>query len=241
MKQLVGTCAPGSSPFTLLSLRFHCAFASLSPRSHLDFKGGGYPWRCCSSFEHLCGLRPWPALLCGSLALPVLGGCLGSSLVAAWLVLFTRPSRRCFRAGTSELGRRLTPPPPSLALRLAPRFLVSFVLSCSLSHGQDFEPRMHVADSDFRELTRGKALNEAGELGPEVFEQIIREQIRLYTQVRFRPSGSVHRSSRPPHPVAPQGRASRPGPGQRVVRSVAGRSGRHLAQQLVLRPVPFFA
>ena len=41
---------------------------------------------------------------------------------------------------------------------------------------------MHVADSDFRELTRGKDLSESGDMGPEVFEQIMREQIRLYTQ-----------------------------------------------------------
>ena len=44
---------------------------------------------------------------------------------------------------------------------------------------------MHVADSDFRELTRGKELTESGDMGPEVFEQIIRDQIRLYTQVLF--------------------------------------------------------
>jgi hypothetical protein len=49
---------------------------------------------------------------------------------------------------------------------------------------QDFEPRMHVADSDFRELTKNKALDENGDIGPQAFEQIIREQIRLYTQAR---------------------------------------------------------
>ena len=42
---------------------------------------------------------------------------------------------------------------------------------------------MHVADSDFRELTKGKKLTSNGDMNPEVFEQIMREQIRLYTQV----------------------------------------------------------
>ena len=49
---------------------------------------------------------------------------------------------------------------------------------------QDFTPHIHMAESDFMAITRNGALcDDTGGLGPVEFEAVMRDQIRLYTQV----------------------------------------------------------
>jgi hypothetical protein len=48
---------------------------------------------------------------------------------------------------------------------------------------QDFNPKIHVADSDFRELTSDGKLCRNGDILLPEFEMMIRDQIRRYTQV----------------------------------------------------------
>ena len=55
----------------------------------------------------------------------------------------------------------------------------------SFSCDQDVEPPIFVSDSDFLAFTRGGTLcGPDGQLGPAEFETVMREQIRLYVQVR---------------------------------------------------------
>ena len=51
---------------------------------------------------------------------------------------------------------------------------------------QDMTPPIFVSDSDFIAITKDSTLcNEQGHLGPKEFENVMREQIRLYTQQRL--------------------------------------------------------
>ena len=56
--------------------------------------------------------------------------------------------------------------------------------NCSrASARQDFEPRIHLSDSDFAVITQNGALCDAtGRLGPAEFETVMRQQIRSYHQ-----------------------------------------------------------
>ena len=48
---------------------------------------------------------------------------------------------------------------------------------------QDFKPRIHLSESDYAVLTQGGALcDENGNLGPEQFEEALRNQMKLYMQ-----------------------------------------------------------
>ena len=50
---------------------------------------------------------------------------------------------------------------------------------------QDLTPRIFVSDSDFIAMTKnGTLCNKRRHLGPREFENVLRDQLRLYTQAR---------------------------------------------------------
>jgi hypothetical protein len=66
--------------------------------------------------------------------------------------------------------------------------------SLSPAPPQDFQPRIHVAPSDYMALTRGgKLCDDRGQLGLKEFEQAMRGQILLYAQGQLANSSEQRR------------------------------------------------
>ena len=62
-------------------------------------------------------------------------------------------------------------------------FSLTFLTAFSPTlHWQPFQPKLHLTDADFVSITRnGQLCDEEGGLGPQEFDQVMREQVRVHT------------------------------------------------------------